>query len=271
MSSKLAIIAGKGDLPKMIIKKCQEQNREFLVILINGEPENSYFLRFNNVIIEFGEISKILGVLKANNVKELVFAGGVSKPSMAGIKVDAKGAILLSKILGNKLFGDDNLLSTITNFFEKEGFKVVGADQVIDDLVAKKGVMGSVEPTSEMMKDIEIGKNALSVLSDLDIGQGVAVQQKQIIGVEAIEGTDALIKRCKEIKFQNGTKPILVKMKKQNQNTKIDLPALGVSTIENLADAGFAGVAVQANYCLIINQKEVIKLANEKGIFVLGI
>jgi hypothetical protein len=268
--SNLAIVAGKGDLPKMIIKKCQEQNRQFIVILINGEVSNADFLQYNHHIIGFGEISKILEILKNNQIKELVFAGGVNKPSMSGIKVDKKGAILVSKILGNKFFGDDNLLSTIISFFEKEGFKVIGVDKIINDLLAKKGVLGKVKPDAAMLKDIEIGKNALQVMSDLDIGQSIAVQQKQVVGVEAIEGTDELIKRCANLQFKQGSKAVLVKMKKQNQNTKIDLPALGVKTIQNLADSGFSGVAVQADFCLIINQKEVIDLADELGLFVIG-
>lgn len=267
---KIAIVAGKGDLPKMIIKKCQEQNRQFIVILINGEASNASFLEHNHYIINFGEIAKVLEILKTNQIEELVFAGGITKPSMAGIKVDKKGAILLSKILGNKFFGDDNLLSTIINFFEKEGFRVVGADKIIDDLLAKKGVFGKIKPDAAMLQDIEIGKNALCVMSDLDIGQAIAVQQKQVIGVEAIEGTDELIKRCSNLQFKKGSRAVLVKMKKKNQNTKIDLPALGVKTIKNLADSGFCGVAVQADFCLIINQKEVVDLADELGLFVIG-
>ena len=271
MRDKLAIIAGKGELPKMIIKKCQEQQRDFLVILIAGEPSNVDFLQYDHHIIGFGEISKITNILKSNQIKELVFAGGVTKPSMAGMKVDAKGAILISKILGNKFFGDDNLLSTIINFFEKEGFKVIGADQIIDDLLAGKGILGNVKPSVDMLKDVEIGQHALQVMSDLDIGQAIVAQQKQIVGVEAIEGTDSLIKRCGDLQFKQGSKAVLVKMKKKNQSTKIDLPALGVETIKNLANAGFGGVAVQANYCLIINQKEVIKLADELGLFIVGV
>jgi DUF1009 family protein len=108
-------------------------------------------------------------------------------------------------------------------------------------------------------------------MSDLDIGQAIAVQQKQIIGVEAIEGTDAMIKRCADLKFEKGEKPVLVKIKKQNQNTKIDLPAFGVETVINLVESGFSGVAIQAGFCLIINQKEVIKLADENGLFVIAI
>ncbi len=271
MRDKLAIIAGKGDLPKMIIKKCQEQGREFLIILINGEASNVDFFQYEHHIIGFGEISKILGILKANQIKELVFSGGVTKPSMAGMKVDGKGAILVSKILSNKFFGDDNLLSTIINFFEKEGFRVIGADQIIDDLLAGKGVLGNIKPSAEMLKDIEIGQNALKVMSDLDIGQAIIVQQKQIVGVEAIEGTDGLIKRCADLQFKQGSKAVLVKMKKHNQNTKIDLPALGMQTIKNLAASGLAGVAVQAGSCLIINQKEAIKLADELGLFIIGV
>ncbi|MFT6106557.1 MAG: DUF1009 family protein [Rickettsiales bacterium] len=271
MNSKIAIIAGRGDLPKMIIKKFQEEKREFFVILIKDESSNVDFLEFDHEIIGFGEISKILRILENNQIQELVFAGGVTKPSMSGIKVDKKGAVLISKILGNKLFGDNNLLSTIINFFEKEGFKVLGADQIIDDLVAKKGILGKIKPNDEALKDIEIGQEALKTMSDLDIGQAIIVQQKQIVGVEAIEGTDALITRCKDLKFEKGEKPVLVKIKKQNQSTKIDLPAFGVQTVENLAKSGFGGVAIQAGFCLIINQKEVIRLADEKGIFIVGV
>jgi DUF1009 family protein len=216
--NNLAIFAGKGDLPKMIIKKCQEQNRKFFVVLIRGEKSNDDFLDFPHQIIDFGIVNKTLAALKNNQIKEVVFAGGITKPSMANIKVDAKGAILISKILGNKLFGDDNLLSTIINFFNKEGFKVVGADEIIDDLLVKKGILGEIKPDEEFYKDIEIGKNALVVMSDLDIGQAIVVQQKQITGVEAIEGTDALIKRCKNLQFPDGRKAVLVKMKKQNRD-----------------------------------------------------
>ena len=158
MNPKLAIVAGKGDLPKMIIKKCQEQGREFIVILINGEPSNVDFLEYDHHIVGFSEVSRILNILKTNQIKELVFAGGVTKPSMSGIKADGKGAVLLTKILGNKFFGDDNLLSTIINFFEQEGFKVIGADKIIDDLLAQKGFMGNVKSDSAMQKDIEIGQ-----------------------------------------------------------------------------------------------------------------
>lgn len=267
----LGIVAGKGDLPKLIIEKCQKQNRNFLLILLEGEESNKDYLSYPHHIIHIGYISKILQILRDNKVQELVFAGGITKPSMAGMKVDGKGAILLSKIVGAKLFGDDNVLKTVINFFEKENFKIIGAEEIVDNLIAKSGTIGSITVNKEFYEDIEIGQNALKIISDLDVGQAIVVQQKQIIGIEAIEGTDALIARCGALKFENGRKPILIKMKKIGQNTKVDLPSLGVSTIRNLNQAGFAGVIVEADSSLIINQKEVIKQADEYGLFLLGI
>jgi DUF1009 family protein len=267
----LAILAGRGDLPKMIIEKCKKTNRDFFLILLEGEKTNVDFFSYPHHIVHIGHTGKILKILRDNKASEIVFAGGINKPSMANMKVDGKGAILLSKILGAKLFGDDNVLSTVMNFFEKEGFKFIGVEEIIDDLVARAGIIGVIKPEKDFWQDIEIGKRAIKTISELDIGQAVAIQQKQIIGVEAIEGTDALIERCGKVQFPNGRKPVLVKMKKAGQNTKVDLPSLGVQTIENLHKAGFAGIAVEAGSALIINQKEVIRVANEYGVFLVGI
>ena len=267
----LAIVAGRGDLPKMIIEKCQKNGNPFFLILLEGENSNSDFISYPHHVVHIGHTGKILKILRDNKATEIVFAGGINKPSMSNMKVDAKGTVLLSKILGAKLFGDDNVLSTVMNFFEKEGFKFLGADEIIDDLVAKAGVLGELKPEKDFWQDITIGKNAIKIISELDIGQSLVVQQKQIIGVEAIEGTDALIERSGNLQFKIGRKPVLIKMKKIGQNIKADLPSLGVQTIHNLHKANFAGIAVEAGSSLIINQKEVIRLANEYGLFLVGI
>lgn len=266
----LAIIAGRGDLPKMIIKKCQEINRPFVVLLIEGEASNGEFLQYHHHIVHIGYISRVLQILRAEKIAEIVMAGGISKPSMANIKVDGKGAILLSKIIGARLFGDDNVLSAVINFFEKEGYRIVGPEKIIDDLLVSKGILTACKPNADFLKDIELAKKALQIISELDVGQGVVVQQNQILGIEGVEGTDALIERCGALQMKIGRSAVLVKMKKINQNTKVDLPSLGVKTIENLYRAGFAGMAAQAGSSLIINQKEVVRLANQYGLFLIG-
>ena len=131
----LAIIAGNGDLPKLIIKECEKQKRDFIVILVAGNSNHDDYKKYKNYIVEIGCISRVLTILRENKIKELVFAGGIKKPSFSKVKVDKKGAVLLSKIVANKLFGDDNILTTITNFFKKEGFKIIGADEIITDII----------------------------------------------------------------------------------------------------------------------------------------
>jgi DUF1009 family protein len=264
----LAIIAGNGDLPKLIIKECQKEKRDFVIILVEGNSNHDDYKGYNSHIVGIGHVSKALAILKENKAKEIVFAGGINKPSFSNIKVDKKGAILLSKLVANKIFGDNNTLTTITNFFTKEGFKIVGADNIIKDIVAKKGVLTSIKPSKMDLDNIKIGQNALELMSDLDVGQAIAVQQKQIIAIEAAEVTDELIKRCNNLQFKTGEKPVLIKIKKKNQSTKVDLPTIGEKTILNLAKANFSGIALKSGSTLILDQSKVISAANKNKIFI---
>ncbi len=267
----LAIIAGNGNLPKFIIQECQRQKRDFIVILVANQSNYSDYKEYNHHIVEIGHVSKALSILKEHKAKEVIFVGGIKKPSFSHVKVDKKGAVLLSKIVANKIFGDNNILTTITSFFAKEGFKIIGANEVIKDIVAKKGCLTNKKATKIDLENIKIGQKILKLMSDMDIGQAIAIQQKQIIAIEAIEGTDELIKRSYKIQFEKGTKPVLVKIKKHNQNTKIDLPTIGEKTILNLSKANFAGIALEAGSTLIIDKKKVISLANQHNIFITAI
>lgn len=267
---KLGIIAGKGDLPKLIIEKCQSQNIPFHLILIKNHANPKDYKSLKYDILEYTQIGQVLDILKNNKVAEIVFVGGVKRPSFSEIKTDKKGAVLLSKIVAGKIFGDDNILTIITKFFAKEGFKVVGAHEIISDLVVQKGNLTKFKPNKLDLENIKIGVNALKTMADLDIGQALAVQQKQIIGVEAVEGTDELIKRCAKIAFTKGDKPILVKIKKQNQNKKVDLPTIGVKTISNLAKSGFKGIAFEAGSTLILEREKLVELADKLEIFVIA-
>jgi len=267
----LAIIAGNGDLPKLIIAECERRKSDFIVILIEGEPSNVHYKSYNHYIVSIGSLGKLLTIFKQNKVQQIVFVGGIQKPSFSNLKVDKKGAVLLSKLISNKIFGDNNILTTITNYFSKEGFKIVGANDIVQDIIAEKGVLTKTKPSKSDLADIKMGENAIKLMSELDIGQAVVVQNKQIIGVEAIEGTDELIKRCGKIRFEKVSKPILIKIKKQNQNTKIDLPTIGVKTINNLIAANFAGIAIKSGSTLIIDKEKIIDLANKNKLFIIAI
>jgi DUF1009 family protein len=260
----LAIFAGRGELPRILIDDCLKRNRHFVLFLLEGEKYEIDYSHFNPTIIAYGEMEKFLKILQENSVKELVFIGGVTKPNFSNLKVDKTGALLLAKILANKILGDNAVLSTIVKFFEKRGFKILKIDQLLDCVISKKGVLTQSYPSKDDLEEISLGQKAINHFSSFDVGQGVIVAQKQIIAVEALEGTDAMIQRCENLRENS----ILIKMKKSRQSAKMDLPTIGVLTIKNCAKSKVKGIAIQANSTLMIDKEEVIKTANELGIFI---
>lgn len=167
------------------------------------------------------------------------------------------------------LSGDNELLSSIVTFLEEEGFRVAGAEEVVRELLTPEGMIGSIYPDKRAQTDIETGARIARAIGALDIGQAVMVQNGIILGVEAAEGTDGLIRRCAPLKLEEKG-GVLVKVKKPQQERRVDLPTIGVETVERLAEQGFSGVAVEAGASLILNRREVARRADALGVFVIG-
>ncbi len=267
LKDPLAIFAGRGSLPMMLIEDCQKNNRKFMVFLLEGEKYEIDYSAFNPIKLGYGEIEKFLTALHQNDMKNLVFIGGVTKPNFSSLKVDKRGAGLLAKILANKILGDDAVLRTVIKFFEKEGLKILRIDQLLDCVVSTKSTLTKIQPTKENLEDISVGARAIKTFSQFDVGQSIVIAQKQIIAVEALEGTDEMIKRCQNLKVDYAKSAVLVKMKKIKQSMKADMPTIGVETIKNCAMSGICGIAIQVNSTLVLQKDEVIKIADELGLF----
>jgi len=196
-----------------------------------------------------------------------VFIGGVTKPNFSSIKVDKQGAILLAKIIANKILGDDAVIRTVIKYFEKQGLKIIPIDQILDCVFSKKEVVSSTFPSNEQLIDIELGIKASKYFSRFDVGQSLIVAQKQIIAIEAIEGTDQMIKRCKSLNEKFIDKAILIKLKKTNQTKKADLPTIGIDTIYNCIESNIKGIVIQANSTLVIDKEQIIKIVNDHKLF----
>ena len=132
----------------------------------------------------------------------MVFIGAINKPNFSAIKVDKKGAILLAKILANKILGDNAVLSTVIKFLEKEGFNFVAIEQLLDCVVSSKITLTKKLPNKENLEDIKLGVEAIKNFSKFDVGQALVMAQKQIIAIEAVEGTDLMIKRCQDLQIE---------------------------------------------------------------------
>lgn len=272
--NKIGLIAGSGDLPLQVVDECKKNNVEIVVVLIKGFANKNDYKNVKNLIeLPFTSIGKIFKFLKNNNVKHIAFAGAVKKPSFNIFTLDFKALQLLKKILQNKFLGDNSVLNTIINFANINGFDVLEIDKILSNVKFEKGFNSNVDfnHNYEFEKDIELGKNTLEKLSNLDIGQSIVIQQQNVIGIECVEGTRELINRCGQLQYKKGRKAILVKMKKVEQNRKIDLPTIGPDTIEQLYNNDFAGIAIDYENCLVVSINKVIELSNKYNIFIYGI
>ena len=267
----LAIIAGRGNFPILAIKHCQKHNIRFQLFLLHGEDYKHDFSPFKPITLKYGQISEFIRINNQLGISNILMIGAVTKPDFKSISVDKKSAILLTKILAKKILGDDAVLKSVVSFFEKEGFNMIKVEDLLQDIQASKGALTTRKASKDEIENIEIASKIINTISQFDIGQSLVVAQKQIIAVEACEGTDSMINRVKELPIDYKDSSILVKLSKKKQSDKADLPTIGLNTIKNCVKNGIIGIAIEANKTLIIDKADVIKLANENNIFIIAI
>lgn len=268
MAAKLGIIAGLGDLPVTVAEQAVQSGQDVFVLRIDGfvEPKLD---DFEGQVVGVGEIGKQIKLLKAAGCEEVVFAGIVKRPDFAKLKLDMRGTLLLPKVLAAARKGDDALLRTLVTTFEKEGFKIKGAEEVSGRLLAPKGIITGGELTEELLADMKRAAHVASVIGAEDIGQGCVVRKGLVIAVEAQEGTDDMLRRVSNLpRTESGG--VLVKRPKPLQERRVDLPTIGVSTIEAAADAGLAGIGLEAEGALILDIEECKSTANRLKVVLYG-
>lgn len=270
MAGKLGIVAGGGTLPARLIEACRGQGREVYVVALEGHTDPAVVEGVDHTWIRLGAASLGAEAFHEAGVRELVMAGPVKRPSLRELRPDIRVARFLAKVGRRRALGDDSLLRAIVGALEEDGFSVIGIDDVLGDLIALPRCYGGVRPDDDARQDIARGAEVAKAIGALDIGQSVVVQQGEVLGVEAVEGTDALLKRCGELR-RAGTGGVLVKMKKPAQERRADLPTIGPQTVRDAAAAGLRGIAVEAGGTLIVEPDLVAEEADRLGLFVLGI
>jgi DUF1009 family protein len=266
---KLAVLAGTGPLPGQVIEAARGAGREVFVLAFEGETDPALTTGLPHRWVPIGAVGRAIKALHDIGAEEVCMIGPVRRPNLKTLKLDWRGMQLLAK-LGLRGQGDDQIFKVIVSELEREGFRVVGADEILGSLVAVLGPMTRRRPDPVAQGDIDLGIRVAKRLGELDVGQAVVVQQGLVLGVEAVEGTDGLLRRCGEIR-REGAGGVLVKLKKPRQERRADLPTIGPDTIRLAAAAGLSGVAVHAGHCLIVQQAETIEAADRAGLFVVGV
>ena len=216
-----------------------------------------------------GAVGRIIGWLREHEAEELVLAGRMARPSWSTVRPDWRGLKMLPKILSGSQ-GDDAVLTLAIGELEAEGFRVVGVHDVLPGALAESGAMGLIQPDATALTDIARGVEVARALGAADVGQAVIVQQGVVLGVEAAEGTDALIKRCAGLR-RDGSGGVLVKCAKPAQDSRADLPSIGPETVRGAVETGLRGIAVSAGASLILERAETLVQADRNALFVYGI
>jgi DUF1009 family protein len=271
---KIAIIAGGGQLPLELAETLQNQNSDFIISRIRGISDSNLD-KFQGHDAGLGEFGKRFALLKQAGVNSVVLAGYIKRPEFSKIGLDAYGLKMLPKMISEGRKGDDALLRLMIAEFENNGYKVLGVEEIRSDFIATEGSIGTIIPNPENHSDIRTAIPIARQIGVLDIGQGVVICDGVTLAVEAQEGTDEMLRRIISLPehirgTKNVPKGILLKCPKPIQEMRIDLPTIGINTVENAYNAGLSGIALEAGKAIILEREKVIKLANNLGLFIYG-
>lgn len=263
---RLGIIAGGGQFPKLIADEAKAQGLFVAACgFLNNTDENLKNFCDSFQILALGQLSKLINFFKANNVTHVCFAGTINKPKALDIRPDLRAAKLLFSL---KTKGDDVLLRAILGEFEKEGFQCVSASVFLPSLKSPAGVLTNREIPQEILADMQYGFPIAKSMGSYDIGQCLVVKQGMVMAVECLEGTDAALKRAYEL---GGSGCVAVKVVKPNQDERIDLPSIGLKTIENLIQYKYAGLAIEADKTLFFDRDQALALANKHKLHIIAL
>jgi hypothetical protein len=272
---KLGIVAGRGRLPVDLARACAASGREVFVLGIEGETSRE-IEAFSHAWVRLGQVGRARRELSEAGCQELCLIGPVSRPDFSSLRLDWEAARHAPRLALAARRGDDALLSAVVELVEGWGFRIVAAEDLMLGLRAPAGLLGAVAVPASCEPDIRRAFEVARLLGQLDIGQGAVVCDGLVLALEAVEGTDAMLRRCaglpEELRGQPGRRRgVLLKCAKPGQERRVDLPTIGPNTVELAAAAGLAGIAVEAGGTLVLERDELVRRADAQGLFVVGV
>lgn len=273
--ANVGIFAGRGSLPRELAEHLRAIGHEPFVVGIEGEVE-PWINDFNNELFVWGKLGRFFKHLQSNNIKQMVFAGGVTRPTLRFRDMDWGGVVSLSKVMAFMVGGDNSLLTGLMKLFDQYGVTVVGAHDIMPELLTPKGLLFGRKPSKKALHNIDKAFEACKALGLLDIGQAAVAVGGRVVAVEGIEGTDGMLERIASMResgrlFEDGKHGVLVKTMKPDQDMRADLPTIGPQTIEAVIKAGLKGVAIEAGHSLLLEKEETLAKAKQAGVFVYGL
>jgi DUF1009 family protein len=257
-------------MPASVAMAARAAGRPVFVVALRGHADPATISSFPHAVLRLGAAEEIQAHLRANDVRDVVLVGSVRRPTPLELRPDALMRRLLLR-LGRDFFrGDDGLLGSIVRVMSEEGYRVLGAHEIMRDVIGPSGQLTRAAPDAVALADIQRGIAVVRALGAADVGQGCVVQQGLVLAVEAVEGTDAMLARAGAL-AREGEGGVLVKLVKPAQDRRIDLPTIGPATVEAARQAGLRGIAYEAEGTMIVDRPATIAAADAAGLFLLGL
>jgi len=275
-AGSLAIICGGGSLPAAVADAVARRGRRPVMFGVRGWADAAAIDRYAHHWIAIGQAGRFFRLARAENCRQVLFIGTLLRPPITQLRLDWQTIRAMPRLIRAYRGGDDKLISGVASIAESGGLRVVGVKDVAPEVLVPEGVIGRYRPSQRDRTDIARALDVIAALGPFDVGQAAVVADNNVLAVEAAEGTDNLLNRIAELRrLGRVTSPpgigVLVKAPKPGQDRRFDLPSIGPRTVENVARAGLAGLAVTAGSTMIAEAQAVTAAADREKIFLVGI
>jgi DUF1009 family protein len=265
----LGLIAGQGVFPLEVARTAQRRGVRVACVALRDQTRPEIEDAVESITwIYPGEVGAGIAAFRAAGVREVVMAGKVAKSDLFqnpdALRLDANASGLIGELADRK---DDTILGKLADFFETVGLHLLPQYALTPELLVPAGVLTNTQPSDAQRADIAFGFPIAKAIGELDIGQTVVVKDRAVLAVEAIEGTDAAIRRAGAI----AAGACAVKVAKPSQDPRFDVPTIGLGTVAVLAEAKIAVLAIEAGATVVLERDAVVREADAHGIAIAAV
>lgn len=265
---KYGLIAGNGRFPFLVLEGARDCGADIAVAAIKEEAAPELTQKASRIEwIGVGQLGRLIRYFKREQVTHAIMAGQVKHHQIFRLNAlpDLRMVRLLARLSTRNT---DSLIGAVADELEREGITLIDSTTFLEPLIAPDGLLTRRAPTGDERADIDYGLGVALEIGRLDLGQTIAVKDRAVVAVEAMEGTDAVIVRAGHL--TRGRSFVVVKVAKPGQDMRFDVPVIGIPTIEAMTAAGATAIHVTAGKTLLFDRSELVALADKEGISIVG-
>jgi DUF1009 family protein len=265
---KYGLIAGNGRFPFLVLQSAQQQNIDVVVAAIREEtfPEIESF-GFPVHWLGLGELGKLIKLFQKSGVHKAIMAGQVKHVQIFGSSFP--DLTMIRMLAGLRKKNTDSLIGGIARVLEESGITLVDSSLLLKPFMAPLGALTQRDLNASERADVDYGRPIAHRIASMDIGQTIAVRDQAVVAVEAMEGTDAVIRRAGEL--GNKKSLTIIKVSKPKQDMRFDIPVIGLATLKTMIESGATALVIDANRTLVFDRDELIDTANKHSIAIIGL